>query len=75
MTHYKVVKILTNKTIIDEFWDGLVIKEYMVNAQYNGGDIQYFIDTHSNFCSVNYENLQKYLDNTMVFPIPYFRYE
>lgn len=68
MTHYKILHITKCKTIIAEYWDDLVIKNYTVERPYTGGDIVTFIEAHSHFCSVNFENLQLYLERVSAFP-------
>ena len=67
MTHYRIENIFKNKTIISEYWDDLVIKSFTVHAQYTGGDVLSFIDMHSHFCSVYFENLQLFLERTQFF--------
>lgn len=63
LTQYKVDRILSKKTVIKEYWNGIYVKTWNVKKSYNGGDILTFINENEHNCNPNFIGLNEFYDS------------
>lgn len=66
MTEYKIFKRHPKFTIIQEFWDDLLIYSYRVYSQYTGGDILTFIANNNFSRKVHWDNIKEFHRRTEI---------
>lgn len=53
-------------TIVYEYWDDLQIYKHVVSSVYYGGNIVEFLRKNNSYKSVNFVNLEKFLQRTQI---------
>lgn len=64
-TTYKV-EAKAHNTIVYEYWDELQIYKHVVSSLYYGGNVVEFLRNNNSYKSVNFVNLEKFLQRTQI---------